>query len=96
MVESARNVFVTGIGASWHAAISAGALLHGAGHPVYMQEAAELLHFTTIPRGSVIIIAVSRTSLSIEIVQLLSKAEASSASVVGITNSAHSPFSRGQ
>jgi glucosamine--fructose-6-phosphate aminotransferase (isomerizing) len=94
LVESARNVFVTGIGASWHAAISAGALLHGAGHPVYMQEAAELLHFTTIPRGSVII-AVSRTGLSIEIVQLLAKAEASGASVIGITNSADSPLARG-
>jgi glucosamine--fructose-6-phosphate aminotransferase (isomerizing) len=59
-----------------------------------MQEAAELLHFTTIPRGSVIV-AVSRTGLSIEIVQLLAKAEASGASVIGITNSADSPLARG-
>lgn len=91
---SARHVFVTGIGASWHAAISAGALLHGAGHPVHMQEAAELLHFTTIPRGSVIV-AISRTGLSIEIVQLLAKAEASGALVIGISNSADSPLARG-
>ena len=94
MVQSARNVFFTGIGASWHAAISAGALLHGTGHPVHMQEAAELLHFTTIPRGSVIV-AISRTGLSIEIVQLLAKAEASGALVIGITNSADSPLARG-
>lgn len=94
LLESARNVFVTGIGASWHAAISAGALLYEAGHPVHMQEAAELLHFTTIPRGSVII-AVSRTGLSIEIVQLLAKAKASGAAVIGITNSADSPLARG-
>jgi glucosamine--fructose-6-phosphate aminotransferase (isomerizing) len=93
LVQSARHVFVTGIGASWHAAISAGALLHGAGHPVHMQEAADLLHFTTIPPGSVII-AVSRTGLSIEIVQLLAKAEASGATVIGVTNSADSPLAR--
>ena len=93
LVGSARNVFLTGIGASWHAAISAGSLLHGAGHPVHMQEAAELLHFTTIPRGSVII-AVSRTGLSFEIVQLLAKAEASGATVIGVTNSADSPLAR--
>ena len=93
LVRSSRDVFVTGIGASWHAAISAGSLLHQAGHPVHMQEAAELLHFTTIPRGSVVI-AISRTGRSIEIVQLLTKAEASGATVIGITNSADSPLAR--
>ena len=45
------------------------------------------------PRGSVIV-AVSRTGRSIEIVQLLAKAEASGASIIGITNSADSPLAR--
>jgi DNA-binding MurR/RpiR family transcriptional regulator len=94
MVQSAPHVFVTGIGASWHAAVSAGSLLSLAGHPVYMQEAAELLHFTEIPRGSVVV-AISRTGRSIEIIQLLAKAETSGAKVIGITNSADSPLALG-
>ena len=93
LIRSARDVFITGIGASWNAALSAGTLFYLGGRPVYMQEAGELLHFTAIPRGSVII-AISRTGRSIEIVQLLNKAKASGASVIGITNSADSPFAR--
>ena len=93
LIRSARHVFITGIGASWNAALSAGTLCYQGGRPVYMQEAGELLHFTAIPRGSVII-AISRTGRSIEIVQLLNKAKASGATVIGITNSADSPLAR--
>ena len=94
LIRSARDVVITGIGASWNAALSAGALFYSGGRPVYMQEAGELLHFTAIPRGAVII-AISRTGRSIEIVQLLAKAEASGAAVIGVTNSADSPLARG-
>ena len=93
LIRSARDVVVTGIGASWNAALCAGTLFDVGGRPAYMQEAGELLHFTAIPRGSVII-AVSRTGRSIEIVQLLAKAEASGATIIGITNSADSPLAR--
>lgn len=93
LIRSARDVFITGIGASWNAALSAGTLLCLGGRPAYMQEAGELLHFTVIPRGSVIV-ALSRTGRSIEIVQLLKKAEASGATIIGVTNSADSPLAR--
>ena len=93
LIRSAHDVFVTGIGASWHAALSAGAMFHSGGRPVYMQEAGELLHATAIPRGS-IIIAISRTGRSIEIVQLLAKARADGATMIGITNCADSPLAR--
>ena len=93
LIRSARDVIVTGIGASWNAALSAGALFDLGGRPVYMQEAGELLHFTAIPRGSVIVV-ISRTGRSIEIVQLLAKAEAGGATIIGITNSADSPLAR--
>jgi glucosamine--fructose-6-phosphate aminotransferase (isomerizing) len=73
--------------------MSAGSLLDLAGHSVYVQEAAELLHFTNIPHGAVIV-AISRTGRSIEIVQLLAKAQASGATVLGITNSTDSPLAR--
>jgi glucosamine--fructose-6-phosphate aminotransferase (isomerizing) len=93
LIRSVRDVVITGIGASWNAALSAGTLFYLGGRPAYMQEASELLHFTAIPRGSVII-AISRTGRSIEIVQLLDKAEASGATIIGITNSADSPLAR--
>ena len=93
LIRSARDVIVTGIGASWHAALSAGTLFSLNACPVFMQEAGELLHFTAIPRGSVVV-AVSRTGRSIEIVRLLAKAKASGASIIGITNCADSPLAR--
>ena len=93
LICSARHVFVTGIGASWHAAMSAGSLAELAGHPVYLQEAAELLYFTDIPRGAVVV-ALSRSGRSTEIVQLLAKAQASGATVIGITNVVDSPLAR--
>jgi len=93
LVRSARDVVVTGIGASWNAALSAGALFFLGSRPVYMQEAAELLHFTNISR-SLVIVVISRTGRSIEIVQLLAKAAACGATIIGITNSADSPLAR--
>jgi glucosamine--fructose-6-phosphate aminotransferase (isomerizing) len=93
IIQSGRDIFLTGIGASWHATLGAGSLLQGAGRPVHMQEASELLHCTTIPRGSVIVI-LSRTGRSIEIVHLLEKARLSNAAVIGITNSEDSPLAR--
>ena len=64
LVRSARDVIVTGIGASWNAALSAGAMFFLGGRPVYMQEAGELLHFANVSRGSVIIV-ISRTGRKI-------------------------------
>ena len=93
LIRSVGDVVITGIGASWNAALSAGALFDLGARPVYMQEAGELLHFTAIPRGAVIV-AISRTGRSIEIVQLLAKARASGATIIGITNSADSPLAR--
>jgi glucosamine--fructose-6-phosphate aminotransferase (isomerizing) len=93
LIRAARDVILTGIGASWHAALSAGSMFFQGGRPVYMQEAGELLHFTTIPEKAVVV-AISRTGRSIEIVQLLAKAKASGASVIGITNSADSPLAQ--
>ena len=91
LFRTAGDVILTGIGASLNAAMGAASLFHQAGHPARVQEAAELLHFSAIPRGA-IIIAISRTGRSIEIVQLLAKARESAATVVGITNCGDSPL----
>jgi glutamine---fructose-6-phosphate transaminase (isomerizing) len=93
LIRSAEHIFLTGIGASWNAALSAGALFDLVARPTYMREAGELLHFGAIPRGAAIV-TISRTGRSIEIVQLLAKAKASGASIIGITNTADSPLAR--
>ena len=84
--QSARHVYLTGIGSSWHAALNAGALFHAGACPIYMQDAAELLQFAAFPPGAVVIV-ISRSGRSVEIVQLLAKARESGATVIGITNS---------
>lgn len=93
LVREGQHVFLTGIGASWHAAIGAGALFSQQGRPVYLIEAADLLHFASIPRGAVVM-ALSRTGRSIEIVQLASKVRSAGARLIGITNSPNSPMAK--
>jgi len=84
-VRSSRHVYLTGIGSSWHAALNVGAMFYAGGCPVYMQDAAELLHYTEIPRGAVLIV-ISRSGRSIEIVGVTRKAREAGARVIGITN----------
>jgi glucosamine--fructose-6-phosphate aminotransferase (isomerizing) len=91
LIQSAPELIITGIGASWNVALGAAALFYSGGRPVYMQEAGQLLHFAAIPRGAVIV-AISRTGRSIEIVQLLAKAKGTGAAIIGITNCADSPL----
>jgi len=93
VIRRARHVYVTGIGASWNAALSAGAFFHSGGRPVYMLDAAELLVFSKIVPGSVIL-ALSRSGRSIEIVKLLAKARETGAIVIGITNFEDGPLAR--
>jgi glutamine---fructose-6-phosphate transaminase (isomerizing) len=90
-IRDANYVYLTGIGSSWHATMGAAALLAMSGRPAYLQDVAELLHFTAFPPNS-IIVAISRTGRSIEIVQLLAKARKNGATVIGITNSADGPL----
>jgi glucosamine--fructose-6-phosphate aminotransferase (isomerizing) len=86
-VRKGRHVYLTGIGSSWHAALSAQSLFHGLGFPVHARDVAELLHFDRFPTGSVIIL-ISRSGRSAEVVNLLPKARQSGATVIGVTNSA--------
>lgn len=84
-VQKARHVYLTGIGASYNAALGAAAHFHSAGRPVYLLDAAELLHSVCIPANSTLIV-LSRSGRSVEIVKLLEKARAANATVVGVTN----------
>jgi glutamine---fructose-6-phosphate transaminase (isomerizing) len=84
-VRGARHVYLTGIGSSWHAALNVGALFQLGGRPVYMADAAELLQFAALARNAVLIV-ISRSGRSVEIVQLLAKARESGAKIIGISN----------
>lgn len=92
-VRNAHHVYLTGIGSSWHAALTAGPLFSQGRRPVYMLDASELLQFATIPSNAVII-AISRTGRSVEIVHLLAKARECGALVIGVTNSENGPLAR--
>jgi glucosamine--fructose-6-phosphate aminotransferase (isomerizing) len=92
-IRESRHVFLTGIGSSWHAALAAGSLFYQGAQPVYMQDAAELLQFSTLPPKPVVII-ISRSGRSIEIVKLLAKAGERRATVIGITSSPDGTLAR--
>jgi glutamine---fructose-6-phosphate transaminase (isomerizing) len=92
-ILGARHVFLTGIGSSWHAALTAGPLFYAAGRPVYMLDAAELLEFAAIPQDSTVIV-ISRSGRSIEIVNLLAKIRGRGVTVIGVTNSPDGALAR--
>jgi glutamine---fructose-6-phosphate transaminase (isomerizing) len=81
-----RDVYLTGIGSSYYAAFGAASLFDQGACPVYLQDAAELLHFAGFPPDSVMIV-ISRSGQSAEIIGLLAKARRSGTMVVGLTNS---------
>src|SRR5690349_20129842 len=92
-VRGARHVYLTGFGSSWHAAVNVGALFKLGARPVYLVDTAELLHFSVLPRDSVLIV-ISRSRRSVEIVHLLGKARAAGATVIGITNAPEGVLAR--
>jgi glutamine---fructose-6-phosphate transaminase (isomerizing) len=92
-VHKARHIYLTGIGGSWHAALTAVPLFSLGGCPVYAQDASELLQFAAIPANAVII-AISRTGRSVEIVRLLAKARECGAVVIAVTNSEDGPLAQ--
>ena len=93
VLRRANHVYLTGIGSSWHAALCAGPLFSEGSRPVHLPDAAELLHFANFPPGAVVI-AISRTGKSVEIVRLLAKARESDALVIGVTNAEDGPLAR--
>jgi glucosamine--fructose-6-phosphate aminotransferase (isomerizing) len=92
-IRNTRHVYLTGIGSSWHAALTAAPLFYGGGRSVYMLEAAELLEFATIPADSAVVV-ISRSGRSIEIVNLLAKVRGRDVTVIGITNSGDGQLAR--
>jgi len=93
-IRGARHVYLTGIGSSWHAALCTGTLFNLGAHPVYLYDAAELLEFAEFPTDAVIIV-ISRSGRSAEVVKLLAKARERGAIVIAVTNSPEGPLAQG-
>jgi glucosamine--fructose-6-phosphate aminotransferase (isomerizing) len=92
-IRGARHVYLTGMGSSWHAALNAATLFNLAASPVYLYDAAELLEFAEFPLSSVVIV-ISRSGQSVEIVKLLAKLRERRATVIAITNSAEGQLAK--
>lgn len=84
-IRKAQHVYMTGIGASWNAALGAGMIFLAGGLPVHLHDASELLQFATFPPHSAIVL-LSRSGRSVEIVKLVAKARSAGAVVIGVTN----------
>jgi glutamine---fructose-6-phosphate transaminase (isomerizing) len=91
ILGQAKSVYLTGIGASWHAAMAAASFFHAAGRPVTLIEASEMLRFSRVAPDSAIVI-ISRSGRSVEIVNLLGEARSAGAKIVAITNTPDSPL----
>jgi glutamine---fructose-6-phosphate transaminase (isomerizing) len=93
LVNRAQHVYITGIGSSWHAGMAVSSIFEAHGRPVHLVDASELLHYVKLPEKAVVIM-LSRSGKSVEIVNLLDKAATAKARVIGITNTPESPLAK--
>lgn len=93
ILRNSRPIIITGIGASWHAGMAMQAELMAFGWPAVLIDASELLHSAEVPEGATVVM-LSRSGKSTEIVQLVEKCRASSATIIAITNTTDSPLAK--
>jgi len=94
LVNQSRHVYITGIGASWHASIGVQHLFQMHGIPAHAVDTAELEIMWPIAADATVIV-LSRSGRSIEIIRVLEKAKHANARIVAITNAGDSPLARG-
>ncbi|HEY7098742.1 MAG TPA: SIS domain-containing protein [Terriglobales bacterium] len=89
-----RRVVLTGMGSSFHALHPLNLQLIAQGHTAVMVETSELIHYQRqLLDSRTLIVAVSQSGRSIEIVRLL-KSNRGRATVIAVTNTADSPLYR--
>jgi glucosamine--fructose-6-phosphate aminotransferase (isomerizing) len=89
LIRQAKSVFIVAIGASWNAGIAIQVALNEAGVQAVLCDAADFLYFTKIPPEAVVLF-LSRSGESVEIVNALPKCKQAYAVVISITNAAES------
>lgn len=93
-ISRARRVVVSGIGASFNAALTLDFLLKNRGISSSAEESSELQHQFFLKKGDLLVL-LSRSGKSVELVRLLDLAKAENLPVVSICNDADSPLGRG-
>ncbi|HXY73361.1 MAG TPA: SIS domain-containing protein [Actinomycetota bacterium] len=91
---SERTLVFTGMGSSYFACYAPATYLGGAGVPVVMTDAAELLHFRRPSLEGSLVVAVSQSGESAEVVRLVDdlRRDADRPFVVSITNGSSNPL----
>lgn len=94
VIRKSSHIFISAIGASWSAGLAIQAAFNQAGVQSVLYDAADFLHYTKIPADAVVIF-LSRSGKSIELVKALPKCKAANATVIAITNAPDSPLGNG-
>ena len=94
-IESARHIYITACGTSWHAGMIGKYLLEEfAGIPVHLESASEFRYRDPVVAGRSIIIAISQSGETADTVAALKKAKDMGALTMGICNVVGSTVSR--
>ncbi len=94
-IESARHIYITACGTSWHAGMIGKYLLEEfAGIPVHLEYASEFRYRDPVVDGRSIIIAISQSGETADTVAALKKAKDMGALTMGICNVVGSTVSR--
>ena len=89
MIRAAETIYISSIGASLNAGLAIQATFNEAGIPTHLCDSSEFLNFTNISGKSVVIL-LSRSGQSVEVVKAVSKCRNAGADIISITNSAES------
>ena len=89
LIRAANTIYISSIGASLNAGLAIQATFNEAGIPTHLCDSSEFLHFTNIPENAVVIL-LSRSGQSVEVVKAVSKCRDAGAKIISITNSAES------
>ncbi len=94
-IESARHIYITACGTSWHAGMIGKYLLEEfAGIPVHLEYASEFRYRNPVVDGRSVIIAISQSGETADTVAALKKAKDMGALTMGICNVVGSTISR--
>jgi glucosamine--fructose-6-phosphate aminotransferase (isomerizing) len=94
LLQNAKKIVVTGIGASLHAAFPLHYELAAHGFDSVIVESGELLHYQERLCSGAVVVVVSRSGESVEIVKLLSRVKEISQHTIGVTNEPESTLAK--
>jgi glutamine---fructose-6-phosphate transaminase (isomerizing) len=94
LIHNARKIVITGIGASLHAAFPLQYELASNGVNSVIVESGELLHYQHRLCSGTVVVVVSRSGESVEIVKLLTRLKGVAERTIGVTNEVESTLAR--